>query len=415
MTVDQSLQISVPVDNGVSMRTAAAFVLDAQSLQLMRHCLPRLGFEAEDIKRGDVRDAIRTYSKAQSPELLIVDISHFDMPLSELETLANVCAPDVKVVVVGDQDNVGLYRNLMRYGVSEYLVKPLPSDVLFQSLRQVCGGENINFKANKTGKTIGVMGAKGGVGGSTILAGLSDVLSRQYHRRVMMLDMNFHDGDLALFFGKRSQQGLLELLKSSHRIDDLFIERVAVSLGPRFDLLFGDQAIEQSVEISSEALEKLFERLRKNYHFIISDIMKMPIPSALRLLEDSDVRVVVMDRGLGSIRTAAKMLKRLQVEQGQKQNIVILNNPRPSLKRDISPQDIEDVIQYPIDFEISYDGRSCADAALAAKPVSQVKGKIGSQITEIANSLVGPVLAESQQNFIKKIVWEGQNVWKKIR
>ncbi len=415
MTVDQTLEVPTPVDSGISMKTAAAFVLDAQSLQQMRLCLPRLGFEVEGIERGDVRDAIRTYSETQSPELLIVDISDFDMPLSELEILANVCAPDVRVVVIGDQDNVGLYRNLMRYGVSEYLVKPLPSDVLFQSLKQVCGGENINSKANKTGKTIGVMGAKGGVGGSTILAGLSDALSRQYHRRVMMLDMNFHDGDLAVIFGKRSQQGLLELLKSPHRIDELFIERVAVSLGPRFDLLFGDQAIEQRVEISTEALENLFERLRKNYHFIISDIMKTPIPSALQLLEDSDVRVVVMDRGLGSIRTVTRMLKRLQVEQRQKQNIVILNNPRPSLKGDVSFHDIEDVIQYPIDFEIPYDGRSCADAALAAKPVSQLKGKIGSQITEIANSLVGPVLAGPQQNLIKKIVWEGQNVWKKIR
>ena len=108
-----------------------AFV-DAETERVLQESAVMLGRCV--IMRGGIGKATEYLNQQRSPQLLIVDISGLDMPLSLVHTLADVCEPGTDVVALGDRDSVGLYRDLIEAGVSNYIVKPLTRDLLTKLL-----------------------------------------------------------------------------------------------------------------------------------------------------------------------------------------------------------------------------------------------------------------------------------------
>src|SRR5690606_27723287 len=117
------------------------------------------------VGRGGVDAAIAHMVKGdRSPQRLLVDVSGADAPLEELDRLADACEPSVQVFVVGDRNDVGLYRNLLQRGVVDYLVKPLSVELLRRALAD---GGSRGVRQTRQGKAISVCGTRGGVGVSS--------------------------------------------------------------------------------------------------------------------------------------------------------------------------------------------------------------------------------------------------------
>src|SRR5258708_14758214 len=86
------------------------------------------------IRRGTIRNAIRMLETDTELFALVVDISGIDDPFIELERLASVCPPDVRVALIGESREITFYRELMEIGVSEYLPRPLTRDIVLDQL-----------------------------------------------------------------------------------------------------------------------------------------------------------------------------------------------------------------------------------------------------------------------------------------
>ena len=101
-----------------------------------------------------------------------------------LDTLAEVCDAGTRVIVVGHLNDIVLYRELVRRGVSDYLIAPVgPVDVI-----RAISGLFYAADAKPVGRTLAVVGAKGGVGASTVAHNIAwaiarDVASRRGRRR----------------------------------------------------------------------------------------------------------------------------------------------------------------------------------------------------------------------------------------
>src|SRR5438874_1346537 len=104
-----------------------AFV-DTETERVLQESSGMLGRCA--IMRGGIAKALEYLSGQRSPQLLLVDISGIDLPLSKIHILADVCEPGTAVVALGDRNDVGLYRDLLEAGVSNYVVKPLTRELL---------------------------------------------------------------------------------------------------------------------------------------------------------------------------------------------------------------------------------------------------------------------------------------------
>lgn len=395
---------------GEKRRSLSAFVIDTQTKNQIEECLGRMKFGNLEIHQGDIKTAIQKYEKKLSPDLLIVDISTSELPLTDVQKLANVCSPDIRVIVIGNRDNIGLYRNLLNYGVSEYLVKPVPADILYRAITNMQLPIGGTVPSPLIGKAIGIFGACGGVGCSTILNCLGDILANEMHRKTVLVDLNLQQGDLGLQLGQHTQKGLSDLLTSPKRIDELFIERSILKISSRLDLLSADVEWDEDIQTPPKAVGDLTEILRNQYHFVLCDIMKGPLNHALEILASMQVRIVVISPSLPALRNAKKILTHLNRERSDAQTIVVLNNTRTPIKCELDLSKIEEFLERPVDFSIPYDGKNFTLAALSAIPVTRMKRKAVSQIRKAAWKLVGQETQEKSYSLWKRLILRKSNV-----
>ncbi|HEX7008230.1 MAG TPA: response regulator, partial [Alphaproteobacteria bacterium] len=152
---------------------AAAFVTDRETAEIVANVL-RAQSLAAVVRAGNVATAAKQLGAMPAPRLLIVDLSTSDMPMRDIDALAEVCEPGTSVVAVGSQNDVSLFRELIAAGVADYLVKPMSEAVLIQAIDKASERPAETQAGDKPlGRFIVVIGARGGVGASTVAANCS--------------------------------------------------------------------------------------------------------------------------------------------------------------------------------------------------------------------------------------------------
>ena len=302
-----------------------AFVADGQSKASLNACLSHLSFPGTTIKSGGIARAIRYLSTERSPESLIVDISGTDMPASKMHDVAELCEPGVAVIAIGDRNDIGLYRDLVQAGVSEYIVKPVTPQLLAKALSPKPVAAESSPISRKLGKVVAVVGARGGVGTTTLAINLAWYLTNRQKRRTLLLDLDLQNGDCAFALNIRPTTGLREALTNPLRIDSVFLERAMVVHGERLFVLSAEEPLRADVEFSVEAVETLIGVLRTHFHYIIADVPRIPSAYQWRALDITDIRVIVADQTLRSVRDTVRLRTALDEGNAGHRNLLVLN------------------------------------------------------------------------------------------
>ena len=186
---------TAPVSGRSGRTQVLAFVTDADSEAVLRLGLRSVSAEELTVHRGNSRSAIGAMKKTPSPRVLIVDISGDQQPMSALTALSDVVEPDVRVLVIGDRQDVDLYRQLTRtLGVAEYLYKPLNAEVVAQHFGPLVTPASVSTADMQGGRIISVMGVCGGAGATTLAANLAWYLAGEARRHTVLLDADLHTG-----------------------------------------------------------------------------------------------------------------------------------------------------------------------------------------------------------------------------
>lgn len=234
-----------------------AVVPDAASMQALRP-VPRISIQAfcetdgvaqpieragEDrrmtkahvkVHMGGIQTAIEFYHTAPTPNLIIIESR--DEPrslISKLEKLAEVCDPASKVVVIGHHNDVALYRELIRFGISEYIVAPISMADIVADIAKIF----VDPEAEPIGRSIAFIGAKGGVGSSTIAHNVAWTLSTLFQSEVVIADMDLAFGTANINFDQDPAQGIAEAVFSPERIDEVYLDRLLAQCAERLSLL----------------------------------------------------------------------------------------------------------------------------------------------------------------------------------
>src|SRR5215831_10800786 len=150
-----------------------AFVADGETERLLRECVTQLSLGEGAIMRGGIAKAVEHLGQHRSPNILLVDISGVDLPISKVNELANVCEPGVAVIAIGNRNEIGLYRDLLHAGVAEYVVKPISQQLLAKALTARTEPGTGSPIHHKLGTIVTVVGARGGVGTTTLAVNLA--------------------------------------------------------------------------------------------------------------------------------------------------------------------------------------------------------------------------------------------------
>jgi pilus assembly protein CpaE len=330
-----------------------AFVWDGDTEAALHSCLSHLPFPNATIKRGGIARAIQHLGAERSPETIIVDISGVEMPVSRVHDLAELCDPGVTVIAIGDHNDIGLYRDLIHAGISEYIVKPLTVQLLAKALSpapNATGGSRIS---RKLGRLVAVVGARGGVGATTLAIHLASSLANRQNRRVVLLDLDLQTGDCALALNLKPTPGLREALTNPLRIDSVFLERTVAVHGERLFVLSAEEPLRVDTTFTAEAVETLIGVLRTQFHYIIADVPRIPVAAYRQVLDIADTRVIVADQTLRSVRDTARLREAPGESNRSRGDLLVVNRSGEGGSRALTLEEMAKAKLRP-DFVIPY-------------------------------------------------------------
>jgi pilus assembly protein CpaE len=368
-----------------------AFV-DAETERVLQESTVLLGRSA--IIRGGIAKAIEYLSEQRSPHLLIVDISGIDLPLSQIHTLADVCEPGTSVVAIGDHNDVGLYRDLVDAGVSNYIVKPLTRELLTRALTPKPNSGEVARSGLKLGKMVSFIGARGGVGTTTLACNLAWHLANRQSRRVALVDLDLQNGDCGLLFNTNAAPGLRDALANPLRLDHLLLDRIMTQHGERLFMLGSEEPLHENVQITATAIDTLFSVLRSQFHYIIVDVPRIPAPAFRRALEITDRRIIVVDQTMRAMRDAVRLTKMFgdsgipgAEHSAEDRNIFIVN--RVGEHQALSLKDVHKVLQVQPTSMVPFLPSLVTPAAHQGVMAADKRGKFADTVATLALELSG--------------------------
>lgn len=285
--------------------TAQVFVQDPETAAVVRQALSSIGIASIDVAAGNIVMATTALAGQRSPRLLIVDISGLDDPLDRLDALADVCEPNTSVVVVGDRNDIALYRNLRHAGVAEYFYKPLVGDLVSRAFSTILKGE-AETQVSRTGRLVFVLGVRGGVGATTIAVNTAWHLAETRQRLVTVVDLDLQWGDAALQLDVTPTHALREAFEHPERVDRLFLERAAIHVDHRADIFSSQEAVGDQILLDDAAVGSLLEQLTVRYRFVVVDVPAAQAPRLRQTLHMPSTCVLVSDGSLVSARDVAR-------------------------------------------------------------------------------------------------------------
>jgi pilus assembly protein CpaE len=370
-------------------RQLRAFVQDEATRKVVDQVITELMIPNAAVHRGGVREAIRQLGEQRSPRLLIVDLNDADLPLSAMNELAEVCEPGVTVIAIGSRNDVGLFRDLINHGVSDYLVKPIAPSLLQKSLLNVLDSTSIAKQASRLGRLVAVTGARGGAGATMLAVNMAWTIAHQRRRRVALVDLDLQYGTVALALDLEPSTGLREALEQPSRIDGLFVDRAMTRQSDTLYVLGGEEALGEPIAPDAAALDLLMRELRNKFHYVIVDVPRQMTPCTHHILRTATHLLVVTDLSLAGMRDTLRQTMLMPAINAACQVSIAANRAGECREGEIGRREFEAGIGRSIDVVIPFDARSVAKATNVGQPVVAGRSRVAAAIREATDRLAG--------------------------
>ncbi|HET6520140.1 MAG TPA: AAA family ATPase, partial [Geminicoccaceae bacterium] len=383
--------IATPEQSGSEQREHfLAFVSDPDTYAMIDQVVGEIMLPHASIRQGGVKEAVQHLAEQRSPKLLLIDLSGSELPLSDINTLADVCEPGVAVIALGDRNDCGLFRDLMQHGVTDYLVKPVTSALLQKAILGASDQGAAGKSANKLGKLIAVVGARGGVGSTMVASSVAWVIAHERRRRVALVDLDLQFGTVALSLDLEPSNGLREALENPNRIDGLFMDRVLVQHSDRLFVLSAEESPDEALLVDYGALELLITELRNKFHYVVVDLPRSSSATTQQILQNASDLLLVSDCSLAGMRDCMRLTGLLPSVNASCQVTLIANRTGEYKQGEMPRPEFEKGIGRKIDVILPFDARTVAAATNFGQPVAATKGVVANGLREVADRLCGP-------------------------
>ncbi len=326
-----------------------------------------------DVRQGDVASAIQAYANAPSPNLLFLDTDVIDSSFTAmLEQLAGVCSAGTDAVVIGPVNDVALYRYLINLGVEDYLVRPLQT----QTVADVAARVLIKQMGASGSQLIAVVGAKGGVGASTVASALAYGLSENQQQKTILMDTIGGRSYLSVAFGLEPVATLQEAARAAAATDPNALNRMLIKAGESLSLLGtgNDRILEDPV--GADHIERILDRLLSVTPYVVVDLSGV-LPSIERLILSRAQHVMLVSLPtLSSLRLARSLANEiLELHGGQFEGMhLLINMSNIAPGAEVGKSDIEAALGQKVALTIPFDPRLVIGAESQTKILGAQKG-----------------------------------------
>ena len=348
----------------------------------------RLGKAHLKIQMGGMAAAIEAYRTAPTPNVIILETEGRGDILSGLDQLATVCDSGTRVIVIGRLNDINFYRELVRRGVSDYSIAPVTA---LDVVRSVCGLFSTP-EAKAVGRIIAIVGAKGGVGASTIAHNVAWAIARDLALDSVVADLDLAFGTAGLDYNQDPPQGIADAVFSPDRVDTAFIDRLLSKCTDHLSLLAAPATLDRVYDFGADAFDSIFDTLRTTMPCIVLDVPHQWSGWTRRALVGADDILIVAEPDLANLRNAKNMLSMLKAARpNDRPPLYCLNQVGMSKRPEISPREFAKAIEGPSLASIPFDPKMFGTAANNGQMIAEISAghRISKTFVHIAQQLTG--------------------------
>ncbi|RWL85495.1 MAG: CtpF protein [Mesorhizobium sp.] len=341
------------------------------------------------VHMGGVPTAIEFYQSAPTPNLILLESrSEPKQLLEQLGQLAEYCDPSSKVVVIGHYNDVGLYRELIRSGISEYVIAPVSmSDIV-----SVVSSIFVDPESEPIGRSIAFIGAKGGVGSSTIAHNTAWAMSSLFKSEVVIADLDLAFGTANINFDQDPAQGIAEAVFSPERVDEVYLDRLLAQCAEHLSLLAAPSTLERVYDFDADAFSQVIETAQRSAPLLVLDIPHIWSGWTKSTLIKADEIVITATPELANLRNTKNlvdMLKRLRPNDPPPK--LIINQAGVPKRPEIAPSDFAEPLGITPMAVINFEPLLFGNASNNGRMLSEMDAKnpVVATINEIAHVLTG--------------------------
>jgi pilus assembly protein CpaE len=316
-----------------------AFCEDQNTVEVMQTAAGdrRLAKSHFSVHMGGVQAAVRHYADSPTPNLVILESTlPKEQLLGELDRLAEYCDAGTKVMIVGHENDVGLYRELLRRGVSEYIVAPFDTLLLIESLSNIYNDP----EKDPVGNVIAFIGAKGGVGSSTVCHNVAYAMSESSKSNVVVADLDLAFGTTGLDFNQDPVQGIADALLSPERLDEVLLDRLLTKCSDHLSIFSAPVVLDRDYDVTAASCNAVLDVVRQHVPTVIVDLPHTWTPWVRSVLVHADDIVITAAPDLPNLRNAKNLV---DVLRSKRSNDVpprlVINTAKMPKRPEISVKD----------------------------------------------------------------------------
>jgi pilus assembly protein CpaE len=371
----------------------------------------RLGKAHLKIQMGGMAAASEAYRSAPTPNVIVLEFEQRpEAILTGLDSLADFCDPGTRVIVIGRHNDVTLYRELVRRGVSDYLIAPVGT---LDIVRSICGLYS-SPDAKPVGRILAVISAKGGVGASTVAHNVAWSIARDLSLDSVVTDLDLAFGTAGLDYNQDPPQGIADAVFSPERIDTNFVDRLLSKCSDNLSLLAAPATLDRVYDFGAEAFDSIFDSLRATVPSIVLDMPHQWTGWTQRTLLAADDILIVASPDLANLRNAKNLIDYLKAARVNDQRpFYVLNQVGVPKRPEIKPADFAKALDGEPAAIIGFEPHLFGTAANNGQMIAEIAAnhKVAETFRQLAqlvtgrseskrpsNSLFAPIL----QHFRKK-------------
>jgi pilus assembly protein CpaE len=333
----------------------------------------RLSKAHVSVHMGGIEASVAHYQESPTPNLIITESS---LPtaglLEQLDRLADCCDAGTKVIVIGVANDVFLYRELLKRGVAEYLIAPVSPVQMMESISNLYNNPN----ADPVGHIFAFIGAKGGIGSSTICHNVSWCMSELLKASVVIADLDLAFGTAGLDFNQDPVQGIAEALGSPERLDEVLLDRLLTKCSEHLSIFAAPGTLDRDYDLAADSCDVVLDVVRQNVPYVTVDLPHVWTSWSKRILNQSDEIVVTASPDLASLRNTKNLVDLLkQSRQNDRLPHLVVNMQGVPKRPEIPIRDFEAALDLKACAVIEFDAETFGQAANNGQMIEEMSPK----------------------------------------
>lgn len=372
-----------------------------------------------NIFRADLENYVSITKRPPLPQsvklahhcIAVIDFDHdIDEALESIAYIQELYSGKASLIARSTSRDPDVLLRSMRAGCNDFIGGAFDSAAFEESLKRISQQWTIRATSNTArGSVLTFLGAKGGVGTTTLAVHFAVYLVQCHKKKVLLIDNHPQLGHVCVYLGiDGSSYYFHELVRNLNRLDSELLRGYIASHPTGLDVLSSPDVVSSRKVVEAEDMAQTLDFLRGEYDYVLVDCACALDDTNLAVIEASNQVFLIATPEIGAIRDLSRMIDNLsQNEQNAERIKAVIN--RFTSQHGVNIEQIEKAIRLPANVRLPNSYAEVVRAGIMGQPIdAKQKGEFPAQMLKWVTSIAGPAVGMEPAGAKKS----GFSLWK---